>query len=516
MEWKQLGLDIGGEAAGDNSGGTVSLSADGTRVAIGAQFNDEAGTNAGHVRVYQFLNDAWSKIGDDIDGEAAGDNSGSVRLSGDGSTVAIGARGNDGTGTGTDAGHVRVYKFLNDAWSKIGDDIDGEATEDYSGTSVSLSYDGTVVAISAPSNDGTSGSTSDFRGHVRVYQFLNDAWSKIGDDIDGEAAGDNSGASVSLSGNGLTVAIGAIGNDGTTGTATDGRGHVRVYEFLDEAWSKIGDDIDGEAAGDFFGAQVSLSYDGSRVAIGAPNNDGTTSSATDGRGHVRVYELNGTAWAQLGLDIDGEAAGDVSGGTVSLSADGTRVAIGARNNDGTTGTATDGRGHVRVYEFLNNAWVQLGLDIDGEEAGDFSGSVSLSGDGSRVAIGARNNDGTGTDAGHVRVYQLVSTTTTTTTGAQDTTTTTGAQDTTTTTGAQDTTTTTTAATTTTTTAATTTTTTTGAQDTTTTTTGAQDTTTTTGAPAQETVLSLEQGTSFVVDGVTKYVWNLKANTRQKS
>ena len=49
-------------------------------------------------------------------------------------------------------------------------------------------------------------------------------------------------------------------------------------------------------------------------------------------GHVRVYEYSGNAWTQLGADIDGEAASDYSGYSVSLSSDGTRVAIGALND----------------------------------------------------------------------------------------------------------------------------------------------------------------------------------------
>jgi hypothetical protein len=72
--------------------------------------------------------------------------------------------------------------------------------------------------------------------------------------------------------------------------------------------------------------------------------------------------------------MDGEAAGDESGWAVSLSADGTRVAIGARFNDGTGPNA----GHVRVFVYNSSSWVQLGADIDGEAAGDQSGvSVSL-------------------------------------------------------------------------------------------------------------------------------------------
>ena len=135
------------------------------------------------------------------------------------------------------------------------------------------------------------------------------------------------------------------------------------------------------------------------MAIGAHNNDGTGSLA----GHVRVYKYDGSAWTKLGSDIDGEAASDYSGG-VSLSSDGTIVAIGAAYNDGTASNA----GHVRIYQYNGSAWTKLGNDIDGEAGGDWSGwSVSLSSDGTTVAIGAFDNDGTASGAGHVRVYNLV-------------------------------------------------------------------------------------------------------------
>ena len=69
-------------------------------------------------------------------------------------------------------------------------------------------------------------------------------------------------------------------------------------------------------------------------------------------------------WIQRGSDIDGEAAEDYSGNTVSLSSDGTIVAIGAYGNDG-KGANT---GHVRVYEWDGSTWIQKGADIDGEAA----------------------------------------------------------------------------------------------------------------------------------------------------
>ena len=223
---------------------------------------------------------------------------------------------------------------------------------------MSLSSDGTIVAIGARYNDGVNGSDS---GHVRIYEYDGvtddvdgvDGWTQKGGDIDGEAAGDNSGFSVSLSSDGTEVAIGAYGND-VGGTNA---GHVRIYEWNSGAsrWDQKGGDIDGEAAGDWSGYSVSLSSDGTIVAIGARLNDGNGSNA----GHVRVYEYDGVTdddddvdgWTQKGGDIDGEAADDWSGYFVSLSSDGTEVAVGAPKNDGVKGSDS---GHVRVYSITTS------------------------------------------------------------------------------------------------------------------------------------------------------------------
>jgi hypothetical protein len=386
----QLGADIDGEAAFDRSGSSVSLSSDGTRVAIGASLNDGNGTTAGHVRIYEYSAGSWTQLGADIDGEVFFDWSGSsVSLSSDGTTVAIGAFLNDGAAV--NAGHVRIYEYSAGSWTQLGADIDGEALEDYSGSSVSLSSDGTTVAIGAYRNNGNGTDA----GHVRIYEYSAGSWTQLGADIDGEAAGDYSGSSVSLSSDGTTVAIGAAWNDGA-GTKA---GHVRIYEYSAGSWTQLGADIDGEALEDYSGCSVSLSSGGDTVAIGASSNDGAGGNA----GHARIYEYGAGSWSQLGADIDGEAVGDYSGSSVSLSSDGSTVAIGSRYNSGNGNDA----GHARIYEYSAGSWTQLGVDIDGEAAGDESGySVSLSSDGSRVAIGAYKNDGNGTDAGHVRVYSI--------------------------------------------------------------------------------------------------------------
>ena len=342
------------------------------------------------MRIYEYSSGSWTQLGADIDGEAANDNSGySVSLSSDGTRVAIGAAGNDGNGNV--AGHVRIYEYSSGSWTQLGADIDGEASQDQSGYSISLSSGADTVAIGAKGNDGNGINA----GHVRIYTYSSGSWTQLGADIDGEAIADQSGWSVSLSSDGTRVAIGAAFNDGNGYSA----GHVRIYEYSSGSWTQLGADIDGEATVDQSGYSVSLSSDGTTVAIGARLNDGNGYDA----GHVRIYEYSSGSWTQLGADIDGEAAGDYSGYSVSLSSDGTTVAIGARLNDGNGNEA----GHVRIYTYSAGSWTQLGADIDGEATGDQSGSsVSLSSDGTTVAIAARSNDGNGAEAGHVRVYSI--------------------------------------------------------------------------------------------------------------
>ena len=367
--WNQIGSDIDGKDEDNNSGHSVSLSADGTIVAIGAIYNDDNGTLSGHVRVFQYTGNSWGKLGQDISGANPDDKSGySVSLSSNGTIVAIGAPYYDNN-NGSNSGHVRVYEYNDNTWEQLGQDISGADSHDRSGHSVSLSSDGKIVAIGAPYNSG----------HVRVYEYNDISWEPLGQDIIGADSHDRSGYSVSLSSNGTIVAIGATQNDDNG----DYSGHVRVYEYNvgTEIWEKIGDDISGEYSYDTSGYSVSLSSNGTIVAIGAPLNDGSNNTLFSG--HVRVYEYDvGTEiWEKIGDDIDGENAGDRSGYSVSLSSNGTIVAIGATENDGDDGTNTK-RGHVRVYKYISGEWTKIGYDIDGENEGDQCGhSVSLSSDG---------------------------------------------------------------------------------------------------------------------------------------
>ena len=383
--WVPLGDTIYGEIAGDYFGGAVAFSANGERFVVGAKFHDGNFPNAGYARIFDWNGTAWNQFGDSFDGEAPGGQFGYA--------VAMSedgkrfAIGAPTSGESPNAGYVRIYDWTDGVgWEQLGKNIDGVASDDYFGRSVAMSEDGKRVAIGAHFYDGEAGVNA---GQVRIYRYTKSAWEQLGDAIEGEVDGDYFGFSVAMSKEGGRVAIGATGTDENG----FGAGHVRIYDWTETIWEQRGDTIRGETVLDRFGSGVAMSKEGSRVAIGAIGHDGSA-------GHVRIYDWNTTAtnWIQVGADIDGEVADDNSGWTIAMSKDGERVAIGARTNDGKASDA----GHVRIYDWNTTAWVQVGIDIDGEVADDnFGIAVAMSSDGSRVVVGA---PGGGT--GSVHVYEF--------------------------------------------------------------------------------------------------------------
>jgi len=389
-DWTQLGSDLDGEAAGNLFGFIVCLSSDGNTVAVSGPVNSANNvTNRGHVRVFTYndVSSSWVQKGLDIDGPAAGDLLGyGLSLSSDGNTVAIGALHNDANGTSS--GLVRVYGYSNSAWPQICSDIIG-AAGDALGSSVSISSDGNTLAAGAIYDDD-NGTNS---GYTRVFEYSNNTWAQKGSDIQGEAANDQSGRQVYISSDRSRVAIGAPENDGGGSNS----GHVRVFEYSNNAWTQIGSDIDGKTNDDEVGfvKRMALSSDGNTVVLSSAYNNTNT-------GYVQVYTYSNNAWTQKGLDILGSASDDYFGSSVSVSSDGNVIAIGNSYN-GNTSYA----GFVRVLQYSNNTWTQIGTDIQGEANGDkFGEYVNLSSDGYIVAIGAINNDGNGTNSGHARVYTI--------------------------------------------------------------------------------------------------------------
>ena len=186
-------------------------------------------------------------------------------------------------------------------------------------------------------------------------------WVQVGNDIDVGNPFDESDISVAFSSNGAVVAIGA----GGVGRA----GHVRVYFYAGGGWQQRGSDLDGSTAGEEFGFSVSLSADGTILAVGAILADGVNGESS---GQVHVFRwISNTSWQPLGSTLDGARADDWFGYSIALSDDGTILAVGGLGlfNDA-GGTSA---GHVRVVAWADTDWTQRGNDLVGSSPGDFLG-----------------------------------------------------------------------------------------------------------------------------------------------
>jgi hypothetical protein len=383
-QWNQLGIDIDGQAPNEESGSFINMNANGTVVIIGAIRALDAGITKGKARVFKWNGTSWLQKGSDVVGTSQGDVFGdAVSISSDGNIIAVGAPGFNNPSS--PPGYTRVYEWNGANYIQKGTDIIGEANGNSSGTAVSLSSDGNIIAIGAGSNSGANGS---FSGHCRVFEWSGTSWVQKGADIDGEAAQDFFGNAVSINASGNIVAVGAAGNDGA-GTAF---GHVRVLQWNGTSWVQMGADIDGEAIVRSFGSTLSLDSAGtSFIASGWSGSNGSL-------GSVKIFNWNGTNWVQKGAILNGDTGSDFFGTSVDIDANGSTIVA------GTTG----GTGYAKVLKFIAGAWVQQGTNINGEANGDqFGRSASISSNGSIVAVGTPFNDGNGVNAGQVRVFENI-------------------------------------------------------------------------------------------------------------
>ena len=411
--WIQVGATLDGAVAGDNFGFAVALSGDGAIVAGGAPLNDGNGDGAGHVRVFLYNNksnateeSSWIQLGQDLEGIAFYDDFGSsVALSRDGDVVAAGAITEPGG-----KGYVKVFVYDNgtNTWNQMGQNLEGRSVNDwFGGFSTALSADGSVVASGGPGRFvGEIEYDGNKSGYVRIFHYNStlSEWTRLGQDLNGEHAGDSFGRAVSLSADGKIVAGGADWH-GVDGTAA---GQVQVYAYNSSVnqWYQLGQSLIGDAPGDRFGYSIALSEDGSIVAAGAVANHGVNGPQS---GHVRVFTYDGGVdrWTQLGQDIDGVAEDDLMGFSVALSGNGLVLAAGAAYNDASGRVNT---GHVRVFAFNSvlSLWEQVGEVMEGDESfAGFGFSVGISFDGDLVCAGSPAATGVnGAGSGHIRVFEV--------------------------------------------------------------------------------------------------------------
>lgn len=158
-------------------------------------------------------------------------------------------------------------------------------------------------------------------------------------------------------------------------------------------WTQIGQTINSQhdatssPSPTLFGESVALSTDGAVMAVGAPTNN----NGEEGIAYVQVFRLVSGQWMQIGDDIEGTTyvpglTRTATGNSIGLSADGNVLAIGEPDFQEMEGEDLISGGRVRVFQNINDQWIQIGDDIFETDNPPFGESISLSSDGNSVAI----------------------------------------------------------------------------------------------------------------------------------
>jgi hypothetical protein len=372
-QWLQRGADILGFQSGGTFGNAVAISKDGNTVLVGSREVNGLGDKRGRAAVYKYSNNSWNKIGGDINGIEDYENLGySVSINYNGNIIATSAPYSDGGSTYK--GQTRVFSLVNNVWTQLGGNINGEQDGHQSGHSISLNDSGNIIAIGAPLAKINGQSTI---GCVHVYSLINGSWKMLGNRLMGEDSLAQFGGSVDLSADGKTLGVGA--NYMMAGFADTARAYV--FSLENNNWVQKGKTIFPQENISHFGNSVSLSSDGNTIAVGAP--EGIFNMAV--RGVVRVFRYSFGSWNQIGKLLSGDANADKFGYSVSLSNNGNILAVGAYRNEGNQ----DEKGVTKIFEYKDSEWIQKWGKIKGVIDDEGSGwSVSINGNGKAVAIGA--------------------------------------------------------------------------------------------------------------------------------
>lgn len=223
------------------------------------------------------------------------------------------------------------------------------------GFKTSLSEDGKILVVGAKKHNYRSAQT----GLVYSYQRLGDKWALAGvAQPESLSAPQEFGAGVSISGNGLVLAVGAPALQGTQLY----EGVVYIYDWEDIMWVHRSTLTHSAPVENLrFGSSVSLNYDGSILAVG---NTGLVVSAVYGIGGVNIFDWNGSSWSERSGSPESPITRNFSyfGRTVQLSSDGTVLLVSASRN---ATDASSREGLVYTYDYADSAWTMRSSHLVG-------------------------------------------------------------------------------------------------------------------------------------------------------
>lgn len=299
-----------------------------------------------------------------------------------------------------DSNTLSPHSVISDASSLVinfdqqGGDVSGEEELESAGWATDISHDGSVLIVGSRNAYPVPPllKRHNVPGRARVYKWNGIDWGSPIVDISGddENREDRYGEAVAVSGNARYAAISAPG-------FSNRKGKVLIYD-LESTDQSTTYTIEGLSEQSEFGNAIAFSYYGEYLAVAA-RRDGFDA------GYVKIYKKNGDdnsfEFSQYGNTILGDGPSRMSGWSLDLSGNGTRVVIGAH----TGRRQAPHLGTTKVYEFdsCEETWEQVGSDISEEEIGGGAPyALTTNSNGTIVAIGERSYD---EGKGRVRIFK---------------------------------------------------------------------------------------------------------------
>jgi microcystin-dependent protein len=306
-----------------------------------------------------------------------------VSISGDGKTMVVSAPTED-TSPNSDNGAVYVFTRSGTSWVEQAKLIASDANSmRLFGTSISISEDGNTIVVGTPRLDPFFNVYDG--GVAYIFTRSGTTWTEqaklIANDM---TVYDYFGQSVSISGNGNTVIVGAYSKNANMFSQSTGAAYI--FTRSGSTWTEQEKLVASDPAWyDYFGKAVAISADGSTAFAQAANED---TSPNNDNGAVYVFTNSGTSWTEQAKLLASDAASyENFGNSISASEEGNTVVIGSSFK---TTTPNDQNGAVYVFTRSGSTWNEeaklIASDTESYEA--FGSSVSISADGDTIVVGA--------------------------------------------------------------------------------------------------------------------------------
>lgn len=282
---------------------------------------------------------------------------------------------------------------------------------DYYGCRIATSSDGSTFVIGAYRDEFENSDPNLDSGVAYVYDRSGSTITQVGI-LTGTFASDSNdffGWSVSMSGDGSIIAVAAIQDETDDIASINNGGVIYVYERIGGSFIGISTLIGSQTTGSIqLSWSLKISEDGNTLVAGCKNAGNPAASGIvyifkrqEDNSFIETQILNGSLSNQT-LDYFGES--------VDVNADGSIIVVGSMNA-GIESPVEDNAGRVYVYRLINGIYEETDILSPDSllDSGDFGVSVSIASKTSTIVVGAVNNEISGNDpsSGVAYVYDQI-------------------------------------------------------------------------------------------------------------